>query len=273
MKRKAEITTHALYVYLIGRSTDVRKAVSGKPLPFPLETGSPIEVVEEGAVAAVVSAVPLDHYGEGRFEARLQDPAWTADKVMRHQAVAEFFSASHPIIPLRFGVMYSHIENLRAMLKSRADGLVAGLNRVEGSEEWALNVYVDKAVLTGKLATLSPKLAELKERASKSSQGQAYLLQKQAERLRATEMKKYLKQAADEIATALEPQADGLKRIPLTELEGKQEPAVAGKLVYLVKKTKLRSFKTAAEKLAAKHVGSGFKLELTGPWPPYNFVE
>src|SRR5688572_16517939 len=98
----------------------------------------------EGKVAAVVSPVPLETYGEGRFEEHLQNPTWTANKVMRHQAVAEFFSGQAPIIPLRFGVMYSSIERVQAMLRDRADALTAALDRVEGCEEWALNVYVDK---------------------------------------------------------------------------------------------------------------------------------
>jgi hypothetical protein len=272
-RKEAAATAKAFYAYLIGRAADVKKAAAAKSSPPGLEDGSEIQIVAEGKVAAIVSAVPLEIYGEGRFEERLGNPTWTANKVMRHQAVAEFFSEENPIIPLRFGVMYSSLEKVQAMLRDRADALSAALDRVEGCEEWALNVFVDKAVLAGELSSLSPKLAELKERASKASQGQAYLLEKQAEKLRASEMKNYLKQAANEIAEQLEPQADGLKRMPVSEAEMKQEPAVAGKLVYLVKKTKMRAFRTAAEKLAAKHAGSGFKLELTGPWPPYNFVE
>jgi hypothetical protein len=260
-------------MYLIGRSSDLSLALSRGSAPQGLETASPIELVEHGGMAAVVSAVPLDQYGEGQFEQRLQDPAWTANKVMRHQAVAEYFSRDHAIIPLRFGVMYSSHEKVHTLLESRADSLARGLSRIEGCEEWALNIHVDKSVLTGKLPTLSPTLADLKARADKASQGQAYLLQKQADRLQVAELRNYLKESVDGIAKELGPRTEGLKRIPVSETEAKQEPAVAGKLVYLVKKSKLRSFKTAAEKLASKHNKSGITMELTGPWPPYNFVE
>jgi hypothetical protein len=150
--------------------------------------------------------------------------------------------------------------------------LKKSLERIKGCEEWALNLYIDKTALAEKISNLSPKLTDLLRRAEKSSQGQAYLLQKQAEKMRATEARDYLKRTADEIAAHLSPRAKEMKRIPSTEHEAKQTPAVAGKFAYLVEREKLETFKAGAEEMAARHAGSGFRLELTGPWPPYNFV-
>jgi hypothetical protein len=274
VKRKPEaVATRAFYVYLIGRAAEVARLISQKSAPVPMETDASLESVTEGALAAVFSTVPIDKYGEGQFEEKLKDPQWVAEKVMRHQAVAAYFSEDHPIIPLRFGVMYSQLKHLSTMLAERQKTFTAALDRVEGSQEWALNIYVDKAALAGKLRALSPKLAELDARAKSASPGQAYLLEKQVERLHASEMKAYLKRAADQIATELEPQALESKRMSVSDLESKQERPVAGKVIYLVKKSKLRSFKAAAQKLAQKHAESGFLMELTGPWPPYNFIE
>ena len=69
MKRKPNpAATHVFYVYLIGRAADVVKVMSQKSLPSALEPDSPIEVITEGSVAAIVSAAPTDQYGEGKFE-------------------------------------------------------------------------------------------------------------------------------------------------------------------------------------------------------------
>jgi hypothetical protein len=159
------------------------------------------------------------------------------------------------------------------MLREHKASLTRSLERVHGCEEWALNLYVDKTALSEKIANLSPRLMELLSRAEKSSEGQAYLLQKQAEKMRATETKDYLKRTADEIASHLAPSTREMKRIPAAEHETKQTPAVAGKFAYLVAREKLETFKAEAERMAVRHAGSGFRLELTGPWPPYNFIE
>ena len=272
MKRKESAATNALYAYLIGRTADLQKTLTGGQ-PDPIEKGSEIRIIDEGGIAALVSPVSLDSYGEGRFEERLRDPAWAAEKVMRHQAIAEFFSLEHSVVPLRFGVLYSTADKVQEMLKERRDMLNQALQRLEGCEEWGVNVYVEKPTLMGRLDELSPKLAELKARVEQATPGQAYLLEKQADRLRASELKIYMREVVDVIAQSLESQVEGSKRIPVGETEARQEPAVAAKLVYLVQRPKLRSFRTAAEKAAQQHADAGVRLELTGPWPPYNFVE
>jgi hypothetical protein len=273
MKRKPNPTAEGIYVYLIGRVREIKSALQQRVLPAPLEPDRPLSMISAAGLAALVSPAPLDQYGEGRFEERLKDPVWTADKVMRHQSVNAFFSASGPVAPLRFGVIYSNAAKVEAMLLERGDSLSAALDRVEGCEEWAVNVYVDRSVLAEKITELSPKLIELREKARTSSKGQAYLLEKQADRMRVSEVKIRLKQTVEEIEASLRPASKDVKRIPAGESELKQAPGLTAKLVYLVRKPKVDEFKKEAKKAAARYGSSGFRLELTGPWPPYNFVE
>jgi hypothetical protein len=39
-----------------------------------------------------------------------------------------------------------------------------------------------------------------------------------------------------------------------------------------VKRSGFEEFRDAAERLAQEHQPTGIRLELTGPWPVYNFV-
>jgi hypothetical protein len=273
MKRSAEKPAEGIYVYLIGREHGIKSMLQRAGLPSPLEQARPLSMIAAGTLAALVSPVPLDQYGEGHFEARLKDPLWAAEKVMRHQTVNAFFSEAGPVAPLRFGVIYTGAKNVETMLHDRADALSAALDRVEGCEEWALNVYVDRSVLAKKITKISPKLIELRDRAKSSSQGQAYLLEKQAERLRAGEVKSHLRQIVDEIASSLRPLAKDMKRMTPGEHEVKDSPALTAKVVYLTPKPSVSDFKKEAKKTAGNYGAFGFRLELTGPWPPYNFVE
>src|SRR5687767_12541285 len=67
VKRKESAGTNALYTYLIGRTADLQKTLTAEH-PDPIEDHSEIQIIAEGGLAALVSPVSLDSYGEGRFE-------------------------------------------------------------------------------------------------------------------------------------------------------------------------------------------------------------
>jgi hypothetical protein len=55
------------------------------------------------------------------------------------------------------------------------------------------------------------------------------------------------------------------------ELTGRKEAMVLNG-AYLVAEEKLVAFRTELESLAEEYSDLGFSYEMTGPWPPYNFV-
>ena len=263
----------ALYMYAIGGSNELRKLMKSEDLPSGVSDGADVSLIAEGDLAAIVSKVPLNRFGEGQFEENLKDPMWAAETVMRHEKVAEFLAHKSTVVPLRFGVMYSTPERIRAMLKTRAKVLEAALERLTGREEWALNVFVDKEKLHKQMAELSPRLAEMQKRVQGASPGQAYLLEKKLETLRAGESKTEAKRVLSLMRSALEAQSKAIKDLPVRDVEMKQDPSLVGKLTFLIDRTRLKEFRKTAEKLAKQYAVFGFSLELTGPWPPYNFSE
>jgi len=44
------------------------------------------------------------------------------------------------------------------------------------------------------------------------------------------------------------------------------------KFAFLVTQSGFDQFRDAAERLAQEHQSAGVRLELTGPWPAYNFT-
>ena len=91
--------------------------------------------------------------------------------------------------------------------------------------------------------------------------------------MRTAEMKNHLQKVSDDMASLLGDAAKAIKRLPPTEHESKQKPSIAARFVYLVPRKNVADFKKEAGKLAQQHGGHGFRIELTGPWPPYNFIE
>jgi hypothetical protein len=261
----------ALYMYAIGRSSELRRLLKLASVPGGVEDGKKVTLIAEADIAAVVSEVPLNRFGEGQFEENLKDPVWAAERVMRHQKLTEFLATKAAVVPLRFGVMYSTPERIRAMLKARVVALGSVLERLHDKEEWALNVLVDRKKLQEQMAELSPRLAEMQKRVQGASPGRAYLLEKKLDSLRAGESKTESKRVVSTMRSALEPESAAIKELPVRDVEAKQNPSVVGKLTFLIDRSRVKTFRRAAEKLARQYRPYGFSLELTGPWPPYNF--
>src|SRR5256714_15372945 len=89
-KGREAVGAQALYVYCVGERESLAPLFDAE-LPGAIEGESELELVGDGALAAVVSGVPLADYGEGELPSRLPDAPWTATRAPRHQRGVEHF--------------------------------------------------------------------------------------------------------------------------------------------------------------------------------------
>ena len=260
-----------LYVYCVGERAALAP-LFGAALPEAIEDEYKLEAVEAEDLAAVVSAVPLEAYGEGALDARLSDAAWTATRALRHERVAEHFARRAAVVPLRFGAIYLKRAGVELMLGERAAQFRGVLARLEGREEWGLNVYVERARLREEVTRLSARLREMDERAERSAPGQAYLLRKKIEGLRDEEARAETRRVAREVEETLGEACDGAVRLRVLKDEATEQGELAARLAFLVPRDGFGDFRAAAERLAERYTPLGFRFELTGPWPAYNFA-
>lgn len=259
------------YVYCVGERGALAP-LFGSDLPEAIEEGAGLEAVEAAGLAAVVSAVPLEVYGEGALAERLSDAAWTATRALRHERVAEHFARGAAVVPLRFGAIYLRREGVASMMEERAAQLREVLARLEGCEEWGLNVYVERARLREEVTRLSARLREMAERAEASPPGQAYLLRKKIEGLRDEETRAETRRVAREVEESLAAACDAAARLRVLKDEANEQGELAARLAFLVPSRGFDDFRAAAERLAERYTPLGFRFELTGPWPAYNFA-
>jgi hypothetical protein len=264
-------TASALYVYCIGEALTLAPLLEGK-LPAPIEDESSLELIEENGLAAVLSRVLLKDYGEEALPDHLSDATWMALRAMRHERVVDYFAKRASIIPLRFGVIYLDGAGVGKMLADRGEELRAAIARLDGCEEWGVNVFCDRKALMDAIASISPRLRELNEQAAQASPGQAYLVRKKMEALRKDEARAEVKRTVERIEEELQNKSVGAARLRLLKDEAGEHGEIVGKLAFLVERIRFDEFRSAAEHLAAGHSGAGYRLELTGPWPAYNFV-
>jgi hypothetical protein len=215
-------------------------------------------VVTEGALSAVVRDVPLAEYGEDALRANLNDIAWLEDAARRHEAVLEGLLRQTTVIPLRLCTIYHDEDAVRDMLATEQGALTEALGRLDGHTEWGVKAFCDRAAAE---ASAQPSDGARGE-------GEAYLARRRAE-ARGRELVTATVEAAHERLSAIArvALANPLQR---RELTGRADDmALNG--VYLVPDERADELKAVIERCAAE-APPGLSFELTGPWPPYNFV-
>jgi hypothetical protein len=262
--------SHAVYVYCVGESSALGRLFEAG-LPAAIEPDAKLELVVEDTLATVVSEVPLEDYGEEGLLARLADPAWTAVRAVRHEQVVEHFSSRASVIPLRFGAIYFTRHGVGQMLSEKAGELKSIIERLRGRQEWGITVCCNQDELLKVIDTLSARLRELIVRSKSAQPGEAYLLRKKIDALKADEARSEIKRVVAEIERALAGRSEQAATLRVMRDEATEHGRIVGKLAFLVEGDRFDDFHKEAERLAQEHAGYGFKLEMTGPWPPYNF--
>jgi hypothetical protein len=262
----------AFYVYCIAESAAAAELAAGS-LPPAIEEGSKLEWVVVDDLAALSSEVPLATYSEESLAEHLSDASWTAARAMRHETIAEYVAKRAGIVPLRFGTIYLERAGIERMLSDKATELRQILERLRGREEWGVNVFCDQSVLMSSITSVSPVLRDLAERAAQASPGQSYLMQKKIDALRVDESRAALNRIVEEIEHALAAHSDDAKRLRVLKVEATEYGELKAKFAFLIKKSGFDAFRDAAERLAQEHQAAGVRLELTGPWPTYNFTQ
>jgi len=261
----------AYYIYCIAESA----ATSQLPvdsLPAALEDNAKLEWISVKTLAALVSQVPRAMYSEENLAEHLTDATWTAIRAMRHETVVEFVAKRATVIPLRFGTIYLERAGVEQMLNEKSSELASMIERLRGREEWGVNVYSDRAVLLSSITSVSPVLRDLVQRAEQASPGQSYLMQKKIEALKVDEARVAVNRIVDQIEAELKAQTDDSRRLRILKVETTEHGELKAKFAFLVKRANFEEFRDAAERLAQEHQAAGVRLELTGPWPNYNFL-
>ncbi|MEY2443143.1 MAG: hypothetical protein QOJ46_2569 [bacterium] len=223
-----------------------------------------VEVVRSGDLAAVVSAVPLAEFGDEPLRRHLEDLAWVERVARAHEAVLEAVMASVTIVPLRLCTLCLTRERVEALLAEQAAELEPALEALRGRAEWGIKVF----------ATSRAAAAEREDEAGTArSEAGAYLERKRRDRAARERAQQeahdcvqgvHERLAQESVAVAVNPPQQ-------PEAHGRDAEMLLN-AAYLVDDERRDALHSAVDELAAEHAAAGFAVELTGPWPPYNFV-
>ncbi|MBV9168406.1 MAG: GvpL/GvpF family gas vesicle protein, partial [Solirubrobacterales bacterium] len=171
---------------------------------------------------------------------------------------------------------YRDQEGVRRMLSEQEPLLLEELSELEGRREWGAKVFVDQDRLAEAVENVSEAGADEGEQLGAgraSSAGAAYMARLGREREVSERLQEFGDSAVKEIHAQFEAIADKAHANPLQrpELHGRKEQMWLNG-AYLVRRERENELAQVADLLRERWSASGFDVELTGPWPPYNFV-
>ena len=257
------------YVYGVAREEEAQlpEGVAG------VDPSDSPTLIEQAGLAAIVSRVSLAEFGEAQLHENLNDVDWLEDKARAHERVLDEALARMTVVPMRLCTIYRSASQVREMLSREHEVLVDALRRLKGKTEWGVKLLADPQAL--EQAAAREAEARLREDDdSASSTGAAYMREKAREAR--------VREAADQIAEtwaqgAHERLAEAASEALLNPLQNPEVSGHAGEMllngVYLVDDEDEDRFRRVVDELSEEYSRVSVKVELTGPWPPYNFVK
>ena len=233
-----------LYLYGITEKPAKLGALEG------VDGRSQVEAVSCADFVCWISRVDPKEYGAD-LQAHMENLDWLAAASVRHQKVVGAIHEKVTILPARFATVFLSESSLASHVKKQSAALKKDFKRLSGADEYGVKIFGIPQV-TGSVEA--------------PQSGRDYL-QRKSEMLRerlpvgaTPEMAKFVAKLRDLAAEA----AEGGN-----VTSGQRHLVWQGS--FLLRRERRKQLESA---LAAFHRQSSerFRIECTGPWPPYSFI-
>ena len=252
-------SSSATYVYCIV-SSRTPLSTTHTP-PGPPGTGDVRTLEVRPHRYAVVSDGPLDQFGERPLASHLSDLDWVSRAAVEHEAVvASFMPQCDAVVPMKLFTLFANDARALEQLRAGWTRVERVIRRLAGHEEWGVRLVFDE------------HRAPADDTSTDASSGRSYLLAKRRQQATAVARTTNMRKVAGDVLKALRPLTkDERQRAIATPPDSRSRLLLDA--AFLVPRGKAVRFRTAATRHAKKVGPAGFALQVTGPWPPYSFVD
>lgn len=245
--------------------------------PLPQVTGTgingkhPLAIETIGKVAAIFSEVDLEDFSGPEAQTGLEDLAWIGPRALRHEEVIMAVMEQVPVLPVRFGTVFSSLEAMKEPLRRHRDTLSRFFRDTAGKKEWGLRAYVDRPQVRSQI--MAVRLAAEKEKLVSLSPGKRYFLEQKIKGAVEREVISWLKGKGEDIMRIAQEVASSFseRRLLSREVTGMDEEMFFHG-AFLVPDRSVDILQGLTGEWNRHHEVQGIRLELSGPWPPYHFT-
>lgn len=257
----------ALYLFCFARS-DLVGELQGSGV----DGRHPLSVLRRFPdVCAVVSEVALEDFCGPAAELQMQQLAWVGPRAFRHEEVVEEVMRHSPVLPVRFGTLFSSQKSLTEFLDTHRQTISQFFERVADQEEWSVKGLLDRK--QAGQALISARLAAQQEQLATLPPGTRYFQEQRIQSAAEKELSLWLNETCQQVASDLRKQASDFRECQVVP----REPPESGIEVvlnwaFLLPRGASAAFRLRIDQVNQNHATRGLVFELSGPWPPYRFV-
>ncbi|MFD0273444.1 GvpL/GvpF family gas vesicle protein [Kitasatospora sp. NPDC127111] len=224
-------------------------------------------LIDGGGLAAVVGTVPGSDFDAPALQRHLEDPRWLEQAVRAHHRVIDTLARAGHTLPVRFATLYRDDRRVLGLLEEHRRAFRAAIERVADRTEWGVKAYLDAA------HDHDRQEDDAGDDPAPDRPGTAYLLRRRAARDRTAQVLEDAVERARRVHQALSAFAGEAAEHPLQppEATGIRDPMLLNG-AYLVDRSRADELARLVADLRDTHAGV-LRVELTGPWPPYSFVD
>jgi hypothetical protein len=248
----------ATYVYGVvagDRAPALGRALRGLP-----GTGPPRAVDAGEGLWLVVGSAPLPAFSSEAIERGLEDLDWVARCAVAHEAVLErLLAASAAVVPMKLFTLFAGDERAVSQVRRTRRRIARVVERIAGCAEWGIRIGAATGGAAAPAAGRRP------------ASGSAYLAAKVRQREAARDRERAAREESARVLEEVGAAAREVRAIERPPVAGEPRPALEA--VCLVEARGRRRFLALAARVERRLKARGLRFELTGPWPPYHFVE
>jgi hypothetical protein len=237
-----------------------------------IEPQNGVERLQAGDLAMLVSRVPSAEFGAEPLSGNLNDLAWLERVARAHEAVLDATLAERTIVPLRMCTLYETAESARRALQRERASFIKALTALDGRLEWAVKVSIDAGRLIEAVEGSGDVGGPAAEHAERG-EGSTYMRRRRSERAAREAASSLARSVADDVLARLQDWAISATTHPAQnrDLSGHRGEMVLN-AACLVERSQTEELRELVAELEDRYRDLGALIELTGPWPPYNFI-
>jgi len=183
-------------------------------------------------------------------------------------AIIESLMQEFPVLPMRYGSFLESADAVSRMIERNYEEIELNLKLVENKLEFGLKIFCDSEKLKTALQTVSETDATISQNTGSESHTSVFREYVNT-KLKAHRLEELLLSHVDKVIAGITQQLDRMDA--LSKFKKIVAPATVIDGVFLLEKDKKEELIKAIKDLQEIYPGMDFVL--TGPWPPYNFVE
>ncbi|MEI6456065.1 MAG: GvpL/GvpF family gas vesicle protein [bacterium] len=246
--------------------------ITGEPCS-PTDLPDGVRCLGFGTLYAIAKDVSSDEFSEENLIKNFGDLEWVEKHVREHISTISRIMAHHTVIPFKFGTIFNSEENLGKFISEYSDSLHENIIHVTGKEEWSVKIYSNREVLTKMINGFSMELLNMEQEMEKSTPGKAFILKRRRAELMDKEIERVIRNCGQTCFDGLARHSEETRINNLLPREVTEHPDdMILNAVFFIKKQHVEEFLKSVGEGREKYGSGGFSLEVTGPWPPFNFI-